>query len=234
MIHYSPLGDHGIQLSFGKNMDEKVNLRIHSLMNILMQESQLPILECIPAYTTLSIYYDAIQLDYWKMKKKLEQLALQVEETPEYTPEIIDIPVLYGGECGPDLEKVASYHQLSTDEVIHIHSKPNYLIYMLGFSPGFPYLGGMSEKIATPRLATPRAKVEAGSVGIAGEQTGIYSVQSPGGWNIIGKTPLTLYNSERKDPILLQAGNYIRFIPIDEDTYHELERKEQRHEENRS
>jgi KipI family sensor histidine kinase inhibitor len=135
---------------------------------------------------------------------------------------VIEIPTLYGGDSGPDLDYVASHNGLTPEEVVQIHASGTYRIYMLGFTPGFPYLGGMDERIATPRLETPRTKISGGSVGIAGAQTGIYPIDSPGGWQIIGRTPLALYDPQREEPILLQAGESIRFVPIDQETYDRL------------
>ena len=145
-------------------------------------------------------------------------------------PRIVEIPTIYGGEFGEDLGFVAEHNGLSEDQVIKIHSSIDYRIYMLGFTPGFSYLGGMSEKIAAPRLKTPRTKIPGGSVGIAGKQTGIYPMESPGGWQLIGRTPVKLYDPSSETPIILQAGDYIRFIPIDKDEYdyiHDLAEKKQ-------
>ena len=128
---------------------------------------------------------------------------------------MLEIPVLYGGEMGPDLEFVAQHAGKTPEEVVGIHTSADYLIYMLGFTPGFAYLGGMSGEIAAPRLETPRVKIPAGSVGIAGSQTGVYPIDSPGGWQLIGRTPVRMYDPEREPPILPQAGQYIRFYPID-------------------
>ncbi|MEW9125004.1 MAG: 5-oxoprolinase subunit PxpB, partial [Thermotaleaceae bacterium] len=135
-----------------------------------------------------------------------------------------EIPTCYHEDFGPDIHFVAQQNQLSIDEVISIHSNNEYLIYMLGFTPGYCYLGGMSEKIAAPRLSKPRTAVAAGSVGIAGTQTGIYPIESPGGWQLIGRTPLDLYNPAREEnPILLEAGNYIRFLPITKEEYRDIQ-----------
>jgi KipI family sensor histidine kinase inhibitor len=144
----------------------------------------------------------------------------EVEMPPK---QVVEIPVAYGGEYGPDLGEVARAHNISEEEVIKLHSEPEYPIYMLGFVAGFPYLGGMNKAIATPRKKSPRLKIEAGSVGIAGEQTGIYSVESPGGWQIIGRTPLKLYDVNRNEPVLLKAGQYIKFKPITKEEFRTME-----------
>ena len=146
-------------------------------------------------------------------------------DTKVKTKKIYEIPVCYGGEYGPDLEFVAKNADISVEEVIKIHSSKDYLIYMLGFLPGFSYLGGLDEKIHTPRLANPRIKIPAGSVGIGGAQTGIYPLESPGGWQLIGKTPVKTYNPDRKVPILFEAGDYIRFVPISQEEFEKIEKE---------
>ena len=135
----------------------------------------------------------------------------------------MEIPVLYGGEYGPDLNYVAEYNHLTPEEVVRIHTSAEYLIYMLGFTPGFSYMGGMDERIATPRLESPRVLIPAGSVGIAGKQTGIYPIDSPGGWQLIGRTPVKLYDAHRDNPILLDAGLHVKFIPVDKSEFQRIE-----------
>ena len=128
---------------------------------------------------------------------------------------VVELPVLYGGEYGPDIEKVAEHAGMAVDEMIGLHSGTGYLVYMLGFTPGFPYLGGLDDRLATPRVATPRLRIPAGSVGIAESQTGVYPLTSPGGWNIIGRTPLALFDPTREPPSLLAPGDVVRFVPLD-------------------
>ena len=138
---------------------------------------------------------------------------------------IVEIPVIYGGKYGPDIEFVASYNGLSVDDVIELHTKPLYRVYMLGFLPGFAYLGGMDERIATPRLENPRKRVPSGSVGIAGKQTGWYAIESPGGWRIIGRTPLRTFNPSKEPPSIVLPGDYVKFKAIDEDNAEEYDGK---------
>jgi len=163
-------------------------------------------------------------LQYAVLERELYALLKGIEKTENEThaAKVVRIPVVYGGEYGPDLESLAKLHDMTPEQVIEIHSGKDYLIYMLGFTPGFPYLGGMDPKIATPRLKTPRTKIPAGSVGIAGEQTGFYPLDSPGGWQLIGRTPLALFDPEREAPFLLSAGEYVRFCPIPEDRFEEI------------
>ena len=171
---------------------------------------------------TISEMVDLINIilsDEKQLKEKLEKLLSEMGDIEIPPSPVLEIPVLYGGEMGPDLPFVAENAGLSEEEVIRIHSGTEYLIYMLGFTPGFTYLGGMSDKIATPRLQQPRVKIPAGSVGIAGSQTGIYPIDSPGGWQLIGRTPLKMYDPNRETPILPEAGQYMKFYPIDQAEY---------------
>lgn len=180
--------------------------------------------EWVPAYASLTIYYDPLSTAYKELMSILEELLRNSGDLECRTENrLIEIPTLYGDEWGVDLEFVAQYNQMSIDQVVKIHSAGLYRVYMLGFAPGFPYLGGMSERISAPRLENPRMQIPAGSVGIAGNQTGIYPLASPAGWRIIGRTPIKLFNPERKEnPILLQAGDLIRFVPITREKFAEL------------
>jgi len=178
--------------------------------------------EIIPSYRSLLVAYDPLVISFKDLTqglKKIEQ-GLSYTKAPEHRR--IEIPTLYGGDYGPDLDFVASHHELTPEEVVRVHSSQDYLVYMLGFTPGFPYLGGNLEEIAAPRLQTPRIKVPAGSVGIGENQTGIYPIESPGGWQIIGRTPLKLFNPLRPPYFLLASGDMVRFIPINEKQYMDL------------
>ncbi|MEG2984683.1 MAG: 5-oxoprolinase subunit PxpB, partial [Peptostreptococcaceae bacterium] len=153
---------------------------------------------------------------------EIKKLEKKIKTTDKLEKNIVEIPVLYGGEFGPDIETVARHNNLSVEEVMDIHSKGEYLVYMLGFTPGFTYLGGMDNKIETPRLEIPRVKIPAGSVGIAGKQTGVYPIDSPGGWQLIGRTPIKLYDINKERPILLSAGDYVKFVPINKAEYEKM------------
>lgn len=219
-------GDKGIVVEFGNEISEECNKKVVNLYQVLKREGKPGILSMIPTYRSLLIKYDPLKISYEDLIKLLEESIARGEEfTKEFKPRVYEIPVAYGGEFGPDLEFVAQYNNLTTEEVIEIHSKPLYRIYMVGFTMGFAYLGGMSEKIATPRLENPRTEIKAGSVGIAANQTGIYPLSSPGGWRIIGRTPVKLYDPEREQPILFEAGNYIKFVPITEEEYYKIEKE---------
>ena len=155
--------------------------------------------------------------------KRIEEILLTMEaSTARVEAKVVYIPVCYGGEFGPDLDFVAEHNGLSVDEVVQIHTSTPYLIYMLGFTPGFPYLGGMSERLATPRLEKPRTKIPAGSVGIAGSQTGFYPIESPGGWRLIGSTPIKAFNFVIENPFLFDAGNYLHFVSVSSAEYYTI------------
>lgn len=220
----SPVGDRAILISFGDVICPTINRKIQQVIEAIHDMKDPAIYELIPAYTSLMIQYDALACSYAELKSKLEPLlAISVDISEEDRVTVIEIPTLYGGDYGPDLSFVAKYHNISEHEVITIHSGTDYLVYMLGFIPGFAYLGGMDSRIATPRLQAPRQSIPAGSVGIAGGQTGIYPSQSPGGWQIIGRTPVVMYHLERESPSLLSAGQYVRYVSIDEETFHSIE-----------
>ena len=192
-------------------------------------------IEYVPAYTTITLFYDPMKisrlyhkntLPYDFVCKQLDHLLSKIEIGKSSDARTIDIPVCYGGEFGPDLDIVAKTNHLTKDDVIHIHTSAEYLVYMLGFAPGFPYIGGMSEKIATPRKESPRLIIPERSVGIAGQQTGIYPITTPGGWQIIGRTPLRLFRPKENPPSLLKAGDKVRFRSISHLEYVEWEEKE--------
>ena len=219
----SPVGDSAILISFGDVICPTINRKIQHVIETIHDMKDPAIYELIPAYTSLMIQYDALAYSYTELKSKLEPvLSINIDISEEDRVTVVEIPTLYGGDYGPDLSSVASYHNMSEHDVIKIHSGTDYLVYMLGFIPGFAYLGGMNPCIATPRLQAPRQSIPAGSVGIAGEQTGIYPSQSPGGWQIIGRTPVVMYDLERESPSLLSAGQYVRYVPIDEEVFHSI------------
>ena len=208
-------GDTSLAVEFGNEISESINSRIRAF-NIALANSRTPgIVETVPTYRSLMIHYDPAVIGYDALKLRLQSLLGELDSIAIPPSEVLEVPVLYGGEMGPDLGFVAGHAGMTEEEVIATHAGTEYLIYMLGFTPGFTYLGGMSEAIATPRLAQPRVKIPAGSVGIAGGQTGVYPIDSPGGWQLIGRTPGKMYDPDRAEPILPRAGQYIRFRPID-------------------
>lgn len=230
-IHFKPLGDNAILITFGEGISEEIHASIKGFLKTLEDHLFNGLIEVVPSYTNICIYYDVFIVDQWKsqgsspyekvvnyIKTLLEKENVVLDETGR----IIEIPVCYGGIYGPDLSEVATYNYLTEQEVIDIHTKNECLIYMLGFAPGFAFMGGMDEKIATPRKETPRLKIPPGSVGIAGKQTGIYPFETPGGWQIIGRTPLKLFLPEQNPPTLFRAGDHIRFVAISEQEYMKL------------
>ncbi|USK68783.1 5-oxoprolinase subunit PxpB [Peribacillus asahii] len=231
----SPLGDSAVVVTFGNEIQYDIHQKIKILMELLENEPFVGLVECVPAYTNLTVYYDPLvvfneqkyrdkeeispyEVVCSNIKKKLQQM----KTNKKMTHRTISIPVCYGGEYGPDLEYVARYNHLTTDEVIRIHSSGEYLVYMIGFAPGFPFLGGLSEKIATPRRSSPRTAIPAGAVGIAGMQTGVYPISTPGGWQLIGQTPQKLFLPNENPPSLLQAGDIVKFYPISDEEYKEM------------
>ncbi|NJE10727.1 5-oxoprolinase subunit PxpB [Thermococcus sp. MAR1] len=222
-MKFKPLGDSALLISFGEVIDEELNEKIHSLARAIEKANFEWLVEVVPAYSSLAVIYNPVLIDFESVKRAVEGVEFTSER---FEGKLVEVPVVYGGEYGPDLEFVAEYNGLSVDEVIEIHSRPVYRVYFLGFLPGFAYLGGMDDRIATPRLEKPRLKVPAGSVGIAGKQTGIYPLESPGGWRLIGRTPLRLFDPSKEPPTLLQPGDRVRFVPVDEDEFRELYERE--------
>lgn len=219
----SPVGDCAISIDFGQVIDPKINRQIRQIIEQIKGLQLDGIVELVPTYCALLVQYDAMVYSYSDICRILEPtLQESVTDSANELVTIVEIPTVYGGEFGPDLGFVASHNHLSEAEVVSIHSGTDYLVYMLGFIPGFTYLGGMDPRIATPRLSSPRTLIPAGSVGIAGEQTGTYPSDSPGGWQIIGRTPVTMYDMSKKQAALLQAGDYVRYVFIDENEFHRI------------
>lgn len=220
-----PAGDRAITVEFKNEISEEINNQVAILKSAIENSKTVGILQCIPTYRSILIHYNPLKINFDSLSNRINEFMDFAGSSDNGEAKVYIIPVYYGGEYGPDLENVATTKKLSIKEVIQVHTAVDYRIYMLGFTPGFPYLGGMDESIATPRLTKPRTKIHAGSVGIAGKQTGIYPIDSPGGWQIIGRTPLKLFDINRKEPILLEAGNYIRFEAVDLDTYKKIQKQ---------
>lgn len=228
MLDLSPLGDAAVVVQLGTTIDEQTHRRVTAFADALEREPILGLIEIVPAFTTVTVFYDPFQVLLSQMGRvdlkerspyeivcsQLREIANELQESVSQKPTTVEIPVCYGGEFGPDLSFVAKHNGLSEEEVIQIHSRGEYLVYMIGFAPGFPYLGGMSAKIAAPRRTSPRLKIPLGTVGIAGMQTGVYPIETPGGWQLIGRTPTKLFRPDANPPSLLQAGNLVRFTPI--------------------
>ncbi|MGB9134912.1 MAG: 5-oxoprolinase subunit PxpB [Candidatus Bathyarchaeia archaeon] len=223
---YLPVGDKALLVEFGNTVDLDVNRKVHALDQALFQARLRGVEECVPTYRSLLVYYDPSETSYERLIYRLKDLELRLGEfSVSFRKRVIDVPVAYGSEYGPDLGHVANYHSLREEEVVRLHGGRDYTVYMIGFLAGFPYLGEVADEIATPRLKTPRLRVPAGSVGIAEKQTGIYPRESPGGWQIVGRTPLDLFDVKKHPPALILPGDTVRFRPIGKEEFDSSSRK---------
>jgi inhibitor of KinA len=234
-VQWYPLGDAALVVQFGNEIAYDIHQKVKAFTTYLEQHPFEGMIEYVPAFTTVTIYYQPWIVSekgrfdaYERVVQFVETSLAQVKAISEQKGNVIEIPVCYGDAYGPDLNWVTSHAQLSIEEVIAIHTAGEYLVYMIGFAPGFPYLGGMDEKIAAPRKEKPRSVIPAGSVGIAGKQTGVYPMETPGGWQLIGRTPLSLFNPHASPPSLLKAGDIVRFVSISLEEY--VQRKKMQHE----
>jgi inhibitor of KinA len=207
-------GDRAVLVEYGDAIDPAVNEKVRAMTTLLKKSLPEGVEAVIPAYRNLSLIYDPLITFPGKLLDTIIELEAKIRDVAVAPPRIVEIPVLYGGEFGPDIQVVADHNGLTVEQVIAIHTATDYPIYMIGFTPGFCYLGGLDKRIHTPRRKTPRTVLPGGSVGIAEAQTGMYPVDSPGGWQIIGRTPLKLFAPERASPFLYEAGDRIRFVPI--------------------
>jgi KipI family sensor histidine kinase inhibitor len=209
-------GDSAIVVELGSEIDPGVNSQVFVLAELIRNAEIPAVVELVPTYRSLLVSYNPLVSRYDEMVDRLGDIVDQVKVAAESAEDarIVELPVVYGGEDGPDLGSVAEHSGLSAQEVIDIHSGVDYRVYMIGFAPGFPYLGGLDERIATPRLKTPRIKVPAGSVGIAESQTGVYPNASPGGWRLIGRTAKKLFDVGNSSPSLITPGSKVRFVPV--------------------
>ncbi|WP_339213484.1 5-oxoprolinase subunit PxpB [Ornithinibacillus sp. FSL M8-0202] len=227
-VTFSIAGDQSILVTFSRqHIRNETSKAVRKLAELVEQKKVVGMEEVILGYSSLLVHYNPMKITYESMLQILKELLQQIDLSKREQTNEVEIPVLYGGTLGPDLADVAHYHHLSEEEVIRIHTTPSYTVNFLGFTPGFPFLSGLSSKIATPRLANPRARIHAGSVGIANNQTGIYPVISPGGWRLIGHTPITLYDPQRNNPFLLSPGDRVTFKAITTEEYDQLIRQQQ-------
>ena len=210
-------GDRAVLVIFGDEISKKLNNSVRAFEDSISASGIRGITETVPSYCADLVYYDPEVIGFEEICDELRKILTETGASEAEEGPLIEIPVVYGGKYGPDLEYVAAHSGLTEEEVIEIHSNGEYPVYMLGFTPGFPYLGEMDGRIACPRLEEPRTSIPAGSVGIAGSQTGIYPSETPGGWRIIGRTPLKLYDPKREKPIMLEPGMRVRFRRIREE-----------------
>ena len=216
-------GDRAIIAEYGDTIDERVNEKVRAVTAMLRQSSVEGIDLILPSYRSIGICFDPLVLSVSEIDNLLSGLESGLDTAAIPEARTVEIPVCYGGEYGPDIDFVAEHNGIDPEEVIRIHSAAPYRIFTIGFAPGFFYLGGLDSRLHTPRMETPRAMVPAGSVGIAETQTGAYPIDSPGGWRIIGRTPLRLFDASRPEPFFYQAGDSIRFMPISPETYRHIE-----------
>ncbi len=209
------MGDSALRLEFPQAPRLAIQARLRAL-SFLLEADPLPgVMETVPAYTTLVVHYDPARLSYHQVVSWVRERIGRVEDSAARPPRRIEVPVRYGGDSGPDLEAVAAATGLSPAQAIRLHAERVYTVFLLGFAPGFPYLGVLPRQLRLPRRASPRPRVPAGSVAIAGSQTGIYPIDSPGGWHWIGHTPLVLFDPRRELPFLFAPGDRVRFVPIE-------------------
>lgn len=226
-----PLGDSALTIDFGNSIDDQTNQKVLQLYHQI-KDAHIPHLtDLVPAYSSLTVYYDVISV-YSTEHSAFEAISELIENITEEKPKpvdgtkrLIDIPVCYEIKYALDIYEIARQKNLSVEEIIAIHTSKTYRVYMLGFIPGFSYMGLVDEQIEVPRKTEPRPNVEAGSVGIAGRQTGIYPLNSPGGWQIIGKTPLRLFNKDLAQPVLFEPGDEVKFYSITEDEFEDFKKR---------
>lgn len=219
---FATLSDRALTVHLGNQIDTPTFQAIRSLSRRLDAQPSPGMIEFVPAFTTVALYYDPLRTSETALTSYISNLVATTDATIDPQPRVVEIPVCYGGEFGSDLEFVSKHAKLTPQEVIEIHAAADYLVHMIAFAPGFPYLGGMSPKIAAPRRSSPRLKIPAGSIGIAGDQTGIYPLETPGGWQLIGRTPLALFRPQQDPPTLLQAGDIVRFRAITPQQFREF------------
>jgi inhibitor of KinA len=211
------MGDRALLVEVGDEIDPFVNTKVRQLFLKLDRERITGVKELVPSYRSVMLVYDPLTITLPSLQETVIRLNREAEGSPLPEPKTLEVPVVYGGRFGPDLSWVASFHGIPPEEVIRYHTQPLYQVYMIGFTPGFPYLGEVPKAIETPRRETPRTAVPRGSVAIAQKQTGIYPVQSPGGWHILGWTPLRLFDAGNWPPTPLELGDLVRFFSIREE-----------------
>jgi len=224
MYRIVPAGDAALVVEFDDRIDPVINARAVALADALEADGIAGVRDIVPTHRSVAVYFDPLQTDQTALVARLEQLASQPAQASPQRRDAIEIPVCYGGDYGPDLPRVAAFAWLSEAAVIELHANTSYRVLMLGFMPGFAYMGLVDSRIAAPRLETPRTRVPGGSVGIAGVQTGIYPGDAPGGWQLIGRAPVRPFDMSRADPFLFRSGDEVRFVPIAPREFDDLDR----------
>ena len=219
-----PAGDSVVLIEFEERIDPAICAKAAAVAAAL-DAARLPaVRDVVPAYRSVGVYFDPLQADSSTLISQLEPFLEQPPATTRTRRDVIEIPVCYGGDLGPDLPSVAAFAGLSEADVVALHSSTTYQVLMIGFMPGFAYMGTVDSRIAAPRLEKPRSRVSRGSVGIAKGQTGIYPSDGPGGWHLIGRTPLRPFDMARADPFLFRAGDEVRFVPMARAEFEQLDR----------
>ncbi|MCJ7596765.1 MAG: 5-oxoprolinase subunit PxpB [Desulfobacterales bacterium] len=221
MLHEKPLfrtmGDRALLVEMGDEINPPVNRRVRALFLLLDHHHVEGLVEMVPSYRSLLIVFDPLKVTAVQLIDTINTIEKGLDPSLLPKPKLLKVPVVYGGSYGPDLEWMAAFHGLSPEEVIRLHAEPTYQVYMIGFMPGFPYMGEVPQALATPRREIPRTSVPQGSVAVAQRQTGIYPFTSPGGWRLLGWTPLELFDAQKQPPSLLEIGDFVKFIPVQEE-----------------
>ena len=217
-----PCGDRAMLAVLGNTIDESVNNKVNSLAEKLRQKQLPGVGELVPTFSSLLINYAPSLISYHELDSILQQLAEEIQSVEEGPGRLLHIPCCYGGHFGPDMDFAVKHTGLAKAEIIALHSAPVYKVFMLGFLPGFVYLGGLDPRLELPRLKSPRLAIPRGAVGIGGKQTGVYPLQSPGGWQLLGATPVEFYDPQRPEPILCRAGDRIVFEPVTSCDYYDI------------
>ena len=227
------LSEKAIVIQLGSTIDDAIHHQVINLNALLNHEPFEGFIETVPAYNTITIYYDPLPVyhstamkghtAFEKVDNYLQNLVTKLPQNPVIKIKSLSIPVCYDAEMAPDLKWVAKCLNTSIENIIQLHTSSVYTVYMIGFAPGFPYMGRLDSRLSVPRKETPRAKVEPGSVGIAGEQTGIYPFAGPGGWQLIGRTPVTLFDPAKEDPVLLHPGDQVKFTSISREEFYQMQ-----------
>lgn len=220
---FKAAGDRGLLVEYGRGIAPEINTRVLAMAQLLESQRPAGLVEVVPTYRSLLLVYNPLETNPSALENEVLALEAGLGEVKLDKPKTVVIPVCYGGEYGPDIDFVAQNSGLSVEEVVARHTAPAYPIYMIGFTPGFPFLGGLDVRLHAPRLATPRHRVARGSVGIAGAQTGVYPLESPGGWRLIGRTPINLFAPEKREPFLYSVGDLLRFEAITPSEFERLE-----------
>lgn len=217
-----PAGDAALLVEFDERVDEAINARAVALAEKLRISRVRGVLDVVSAYRTVAIYFDPLQADRSELLARIAALRADAVDEPVASSELIRVPVCYGAELGPDLGQVARFAGMTENDVVSIHTASTYRVFMLGFAPGFAYMGKVDTRIAAPRRDMPRTRVPAGSVAIAGRQTGVYPLETPGGWQLIGRTPLKPFDARAADPFLFKPGARVRFEAVGRNEYERM------------